>query len=248
MRVLVTRPEPAAARTAAELKRRGHEPILLPLMQAQAGLSDLAAGWLAATNYLGYMSGALLAAWLESPLWRRRLYSAGLLVGLASTVLMALSSNVWLWALSRYLGGLAGAAGMLLGSGLVLGWLMRHGRRPELGLYFTGLGLGIVVSALGAMVMARLGLDWRGHWWGFAALGALALWPSWAWRPPVPVAGAWTAVAEDGGAAQAPASGSCRTSRGAPSGSPARASTPPCSRARWRTVDRPRSSASAGLT
>ncbi|MCZ8074367.1 MAG: YbfB/YjiJ family MFS transporter, partial [Paucibacter sp.] len=34
---------------------------LLPLMQAQAGLSDAAAGWLAAINYLGYMSGALLA-------------------------------------------------------------------------------------------------------------------------------------------------------------------------------------------
>jgi uroporphyrinogen-III synthase len=34
MRVLVTRPEPASARTAAELERRGHEPVLLPLMQA----------------------------------------------------------------------------------------------------------------------------------------------------------------------------------------------------------------------
>jgi uroporphyrinogen-III synthase len=34
MRVLVTRPEPASARTAAELAQRGHEPILLPLMQA----------------------------------------------------------------------------------------------------------------------------------------------------------------------------------------------------------------------
>lgn len=34
MRVLVTRPEPASARTAAELGRRGHEPVLLPLMQA----------------------------------------------------------------------------------------------------------------------------------------------------------------------------------------------------------------------
>lgn len=159
---------------------------LLPLMQQQAGLSDLAAGWLAATNYMGYMSGALLAAWLESPLWRRRLYSAGLLIGLLSTALMGLSGNVWVWALSRYLGGLAGAAGMLLGSGLVLGWLMRHGRRPELGLYFTGLGLGIVVSALGAMLMGRLGLDWRGHWWGFVLIGALALLPAWAWRPPVP--------------------------------------------------------------
>lgn len=34
MRVLVTRPEPASARTAAELERRGHEPVLLALMQA----------------------------------------------------------------------------------------------------------------------------------------------------------------------------------------------------------------------
>jgi uroporphyrinogen-III synthase len=34
MRVLVTRPQPASARTAAELKRLGHEPVLLPLMQA----------------------------------------------------------------------------------------------------------------------------------------------------------------------------------------------------------------------
>lgn len=168
---------------------------LLPLMQAQAGLSDLSAGWLAATNYMGYMSGALLAAWLESPLWRRRLYSAGLIVGLLSTALMGLSVNIWVWALSRYLGGLAGAAGMLLGSGLVLGWLMRHGRRPELGLYFTGLGLGIVVSALGAMAMGGLGLDWRGHWWGFVLIGALALIPAWAWRPPVPPAAAVQATA-----------------------------------------------------
>jgi uroporphyrinogen-III synthase len=34
MRVLVTRPEPASARTAAELERRGHQPIPLPLMRA----------------------------------------------------------------------------------------------------------------------------------------------------------------------------------------------------------------------
>ena len=37
-----------------------------------------------------------------------------------------------------------------MGSGLVLGWLMRNGQRPELGLHFVGIGLGIVVSAIGA--------------------------------------------------------------------------------------------------
>lgn len=159
---------------------------LLPLMQAQASLSDTAAGWLAAINYLGYMSGALLAATLEDARWRQRLYSWGLPLSLVSAVLMGLADHVWLWALSRHLGGLCGAAGMLLGSGLVLNWLIRAGRRPELGLHFIGLGLGIIVSALGAMAMARLSLDWAAQWQGFALIGLLFLLPAWAWRPAPP--------------------------------------------------------------
>ena len=43
MRVLVTRPEPAASRTAAELRRRGHEPLLLPLAVAEYDTPALAA-------------------------------------------------------------------------------------------------------------------------------------------------------------------------------------------------------------
>lgn len=42
MRVLVTRPEPAASRTAAELRRRGHEPVLLPLAAAEHDIDALA--------------------------------------------------------------------------------------------------------------------------------------------------------------------------------------------------------------
>lgn len=162
---------------------------MLPLMQSQAGLSDAMAGALAAINYAGYMSGALLAAWIDDPRWRQRLYSHGLWLSLLSCVLMALAPNVWLWALARYLGGLCGAAGMLLGSGLVLGWLMRAGRRPELGLHFTGLGLGIVVSALGAMAMALFHLNWAHQWQGYALIGLLFLVPAWAWRPPAPPPG-----------------------------------------------------------
>ncbi|MBT9494505.1 MAG: YbfB/YjiJ family MFS transporter [Paucibacter sp.] len=161
---------------------------LLPLMQAQAGLSDVAGGWLASINYLGYMSGALLAAWMDDARLRQRFYSGGLVLSLLITALMGLSENFWVWAISRYLGGLCGAAGMLLGSGLVLNWLMRHGRRPELGLHFTGLGLGIVVSALGAFVMSGWLMSWAQQWLGFAGLGLLFLWPAWVWRPPVPPA------------------------------------------------------------
>jgi predicted MFS family arabinose efflux permease len=159
---------------------------LLPPMQAQAGLGVADGGLLAAINYAGYMSGALLAAWIESPVWRRRLYVWALPLALGITALMSCSTAFGVWALSRYVGGLCGAAGMLLGSGLVQGWLIRAGRRPELGLYFIGLGLGIVVSVVGAMSMGALSLGWAAQWQGFALVGLLFMLPAWAWRPPVP--------------------------------------------------------------
>ncbi len=159
---------------------------LLPQMHAQAGLGVADGGLLAAINYAGYMSGALLAAWIEDPVWRRRLYTWALPLALVITALMGWSTQFSAWAVSRYVGGLCGAAGMLLGSGLVQGWLIRAGRRPELGLYFIGLGLGIVVSAVGAMGMGGLGWDWAAQWQGFALLGLAFLVPAWWWRPPVP--------------------------------------------------------------
>ncbi|MET0518570.1 MAG: YbfB/YjiJ family MFS transporter [Burkholderiaceae bacterium] len=167
------------------LARFAYTPML-PLMQQQAGLSTAAGGWLAAINYLGYMSGALAAAWIDHPRLRQWLYGTGLWLSLLMTLAMGLGDSFWLWALSRYVAGLCGATGMLLGSGLVLNWLMRAGRRPELGLFFMGGGLGIIVSALGAMLMSRLQLGWALQWQGFALLGLLFFVPAWAWRPPVP--------------------------------------------------------------
>jgi MFS family permease len=159
---------------------------LLPSLQIQTGLTDAAAGGLAAINYAGYMSGALAATWIDDVRWRHWLYSAGLWMALLTVAAMALTTWMPAWALIRYIGGLCGATGMLLGSGLVLGWLMRQGRRPELGLYFIGLGLGIVVSALGAWGLSHLWPTWSDQWLAFAALGLVFFVPAWKWRPPVP--------------------------------------------------------------
>jgi len=159
---------------------------LLPSLQTQTGLTDAAAGGLAAINYAGYMSGALAATWIDDVRWRHWLYSAGLWMALLTVAAMALTTWMPAWALIRYIGGLCGATGMLLGSGLILGWLMRQGRRPELGLYFIGLGLGIVVSALGAWGLAQLWPTWSDQWLAFAALGLVFFVPAWKWRPPVP--------------------------------------------------------------
>ncbi len=170
---------------------------LLPSLQEQTGLSDAGAGALAAVNYAGYMSGALAAAWIDDVRWRHRLYSTGLWMALLTTAAMALSPWMPAWALWRFIGGLCGATGMLLGSGLVLGWLMRHGHRPELGLHFMGIGLGIVVSALGAWGLAQVWPEWWRQWLAFAVLGVVFFVPAWIWRPPVPPAVA-AAQADEG--------------------------------------------------
>ena len=159
---------------------------LLPTLQSQTGLTDVGAGALAAVNYAGYMTGALAAAWLDDVRWRHRLYSAGLWMALLMTAAMALSAWMPAWVLWRYIGGLCGAGGMLLGSGLVLGWLMRHGHRPELGVHFMGIGLGIIVTAAGATWLTSIWHAWQMHWLAFAGLGLVFFIPAWRWRPPVP--------------------------------------------------------------
>lgn len=159
---------------------------LLPALQAQTGLTDAGAGALAAVNYAGYMTGALTAAWMDDVRWRHRFYSMGLWMALLTTAAMAISSWMPGWMALRYIGGLCGATGMLLGSGLVLGWLMRCGHRPELGLHFIGIGLGIVVSALGAWGLSLVWSDWPSQWVAISVVGCVFFIPAWWWRPPVP--------------------------------------------------------------
>jgi len=155
---------------------------LLPLMQEQAGLGVAAAGWLAATNYLGYLTGAIMASSINSLMLKDTLYRAGLVVAVLSTLLMAMTDNVWVWGISRYFAGLSSAAGMLLGSGLILNWLMRHNFRGELGIHFSGIGLGIMFCAMGVEVASGW-FDWREQWLLFSASAVVLLIPAWLWLP-----------------------------------------------------------------
>lgn len=79
---------------------------LLPIMKAQVGLSYLAGGWLATFNYMGYMSGALLAASISQLSIKFYIYRVGLVVAVLSTIAMGLTDNLVLWAILRYIGGL----------------------------------------------------------------------------------------------------------------------------------------------
>jgi len=155
---------------------------MLAYMQPQTGMGDALAGWLAGWNYLGYLSGVLLVTRLRDLMLKDRLYRIGLALAVVTTAMMALAESPLLWGVSRYLAGLSTAAGLMLGSGLILNWLIRHGHRNELGVHFSGLGLGIVFGGLLVELAAPL-TDWRGQWWLLTLVGALLMVPAWRWLP-----------------------------------------------------------------
>lgn len=168
------------------LARFAYTPML-PVMRDGAGLSALAGGWLATFNYLGYITGALIAATTSDLQFKFRFYRAGLVLGVLATAAMGLTDNVYWWILWRYLAGVSSTAGLLLASGLALNWLIRHQQRPELGLHFAGLGLGIAVSGLAVGIMVHH-LAWDAQWLGLGLLGLAFAVPAWLWLPaPAPV-------------------------------------------------------------
>ncbi|MCJ8138271.1 YbfB/YjiJ family MFS transporter [Falsirhodobacter halotolerans] len=154
-------------------------------MQTQLGLNAATGGMMATFNYAGYLSAILIVTMVGDPALRLWLYRAGLVAGLVGTLGMGLTTSPALWMALRFLGGLGAAAGMLLGAGMVLSWLIAEGRRPQLGLHFIGMGLGITISGLFVMATASW-LTWAEQWIAMGIFGAALLVPAWIWLPSPP--------------------------------------------------------------
>ncbi len=167
---------------------------LLPMMQADSGLSLAAGGWLAAANYLGYLFGALSAGFFRRS---GRTIRVGLLVIAGTTLAMGITHQPAVWAALRLAAGIASAWVLVHVSAWCLPRLM--GRRTLAGVLYAGVGVGIVVAgALCGMLMA-----WSApssHTW--IVLGGLCLLPTFLlWQVFVPdgsarspaAAGRWNA-------------------------------------------------------
>ena len=125
---------------------------LLPMMQADSGLSLAAGGWLASANYFGYLLGALSAGFfVRSPL----LIRAGLLAIAAATLAMGFTHQLAVWAALRLAAGTASAWVLVHVSAWCLPRLTA--RRTLAGAVYAGVGVGIVVA--GALCVALMA--WR---------------------------------------------------------------------------------------
>lgn len=165
---------------------------LLPLM-LQGGLLDLRqASWLASSNYLGYLLGAL-ACGLQPWLWRQmpralgqapgvsfaRLIRLGLLATVVLTLAMALPWPT-AWPGMRLAAGLASALVFVYSSGWCLSQLTRLGKPSWGGLIYMGPGVGIAISGLAGGSMLAHGWSSPAAWLSMgvlAVLGTALVWP-----------------------------------------------------------------------
>ncbi|WP_235937704.1 YbfB/YjiJ family MFS transporter [Marinobacter caseinilyticus] len=155
---------------------------MIPEMVEALGLSKSVVGMLATVNYAGYLTGALLITRISSLDLKVKLYQLGLVVAVVSTVLMGYTTDVWLWFVLRFVSGLSTSAGMLLGAGLLMSWLIKNNQKAELGVFFSGIGLGIVLTAVVAQLI-KDAFTWDQQWVVYGLVALVLLVPAWRWMP-----------------------------------------------------------------
>ena len=147
---------------------------VLPIMVDGAGLSPSRAGLIASANFAGYLAGALAASLpgMSPRAWNWLL--AALVTSAATTGAMALTDGLWPWMLLRFIGGWASAFILVFTTALVAVRLRAAGGLLP-SLHFSGVGIGIAVSALIAAPMAAADGAWRQVWLTGGALSSVAL-------------------------------------------------------------------------
>ncbi len=122
---------------------------MLPLMQADGLLGVSSGGLLASGHFLGYLMGAMSAAWV--PLAPRYTLQLSLvLIGLG-TLGMGLTPNYEIWLVLRWACGVCSAWVLVLVSNYYIKALVDQDRAIDQGWVFSGVGAGIVVAGLACL-------------------------------------------------------------------------------------------------
>ena len=139
--------------------------LVLPLMQTELGLSLAQAGFVGSANTGGYLLGALLSHRLLGRIGYRRGVYASLFLQVLTLLALWLGPPYAVVLVLRLVQGVLGAFVFVGGAALLLA---SGARATAMGLYFGGMGVGLVLST-GTLPLAS---GWRASW---GLLGVLAL-------------------------------------------------------------------------
>ena len=167
----------AALAVAMGIGRFAFTPIL-PMMQQDAGVSIAAGAWLASSNYVGYLLGALSI--MLVPIRPTHAIRGGLVTIALTTLGMGMQDHFAIWIALRALAGIASAWVLVFTSAWCLERLAPL-RRPVLqSTVFAGVGAGIALAGATCLALMRLHTTSAQAWivFGIASLLVTAMiWP-----------------------------------------------------------------------
>src|SRR5262245_33599992 len=146
---------------------------LLPLMLREGSLPPSGGAWLAASNYAGYVVGALTASRLGLSL--PTLMRVSLAGTAASTAAMGALDGWGTWLLLRGIAGVLSAWTLVATSVWALQHLAVAERADLAGMVYAGVGLGIAFAGLFCIAAARPGVPASQLWLELGAVATLAI-------------------------------------------------------------------------
>jgi predicted MFS family arabinose efflux permease len=147
---------------------------ILPLMLGALGWSKADAGLVASANFVGYLTGAVIAGWPAFAADARKWLLIALALSAATTLGIGLPTDIYAIAALRFTGGIASALVIVCASTVVLDRLAVARRSDLAAIHFAGVGVGIFVSAAAVALSNANGVGWRLLWLVSGALAALA--------------------------------------------------------------------------
>jgi len=137
--------------------------VILPYMQETFAFSRATAGFLATSNYLGYLVGALVAGRLQLADKRIPFLQIALVMSILTTAFMGFTDTIMIWYVLRFISGVMSAFIFVVAASLVLDQLARIGKAHLSGLFYSGVGMGIALSAIIVSPIHAI-FNWNGTW------------------------------------------------------------------------------------
>lgn len=162
----------AALALAMGIGRFAYTPIL-PFMISEVGFGATEGGLIASWNFIGYCIGSLIPI---LPFFNGRLktwFFGAVAASIFTTGCMGLVQDLNWFALIRFTSGIASAFTLIFGTSLILPSIQALGKITISTSHFTGVGLGMVLSAIVVSVMGAFNFSWYELWYGVALLALL---------------------------------------------------------------------------
>ena len=161
----------AALTIAVGIGRFSYTPIL-PYMISELKLTTTDAGLIASSNYLGYLLGSLIPIFPQFPKNIRSIFIYSIFISIISLFAMGLTNTFEIFILIRFIHGVFSAFVLILGTSLIVSHVQKKGKIFLGTAHFSGVGLGMALSAIVVSYLGFLNFKWDELWF---SIGILAI-------------------------------------------------------------------------